>query len=122
MTPKPDADAVTQARALMAQAEAGGLRFEAYLPPSLAVWLLGLVERGVLASPSEAVFVILGEQRELEPHNDLRQESLRRSLRAAMNDPRPAIPADVVFGELRRRFAQPLPEPARWNERVHDEQ
>lgn len=121
MIQEPAAGAAVQAQTLMAQAEAGGLRFEAYLPPGLAVWLLGLIEQGVFTSPSEAVFVMLGEQRDLEPHHDLRQENLRRSLQAAMDDPRPTIPADTVFEELRQRFAHPLPEPARWNARVHDE-
>ena len=119
MTRKPGASAAAQARALMAQA--GGLRCEAYLPPRLAVRLLGLVERGVFASPSEAVFVMLGEQRELEPHHDLRHEALRRSVQAAMDDPRPPVPAAAVFEELRQRFAQPLPEPARWNDTGHGE-
>jgi antitoxin ParD1/3/4 len=64
----------TQARLLRPQANAGGLRFEAYLPPSLADWLLEHIERGVFADPSEAVFAILGEFRDLEEHRDLRDE------------------------------------------------
>ncbi len=39
--------------------------------------------------PSKAVFVILGEHEELEPHADLRQELLKRSIDAAIADPRP---------------------------------
>ena len=35
-----------RAAALKARAAAGGLRFEAYLPPDMAVWLLDLIERG----------------------------------------------------------------------------
>jgi hypothetical protein len=38
---------IAQARALREQAGKGGLRFEAYLPPDLAEWLLDLIERGV---------------------------------------------------------------------------
>jgi hypothetical protein len=38
------------------QAAEGGLRFEAYLPPGLAEWVISLVEQGVFHSPSEAVF------------------------------------------------------------------
>ena len=67
------AQSVAQAQTLRKQAQEGGLRFEVYVPPQLAEWLLGLIERGVFTSPAEAAFVILGEYRELEPHADLRQ-------------------------------------------------
>jgi hypothetical protein len=103
-----------QARALRAQAEAGGLRFEAYLPSDLATWILDKIARGVFTSPSEAVFVMLGEQQELEPHADLRQEALRRTLQAAMDDPRPGISAEEAMRTLREKFAAPQPEPAVW--------
>ena len=73
-----DKKCAAQARALREQARKGGLRFDAYLPPSLAEWLLELIERGIFADPSEAVFVILGEHRDLEPHADLRREALKR--------------------------------------------
>src|SRR6266853_4439904 len=70
---------IAQARALREQAGKGGLRFEAYLPPGLAEWLLDLIERGVFADPSEAVFVLLSQHHDLESHADLRTELLRRS-------------------------------------------
>lgn len=108
---------IAQAKELRVQASKGGLRFEAYLPPGLAEWVLDFVERGVFTSPSEAVFVILGEARDLQPHADLRREILRRSLDAAMNDPRPAIPADEVFAHLEKLMAGPQPEPAVWKRR-----
>ena len=105
---------VAQAIALREQAKAGGLRFSVYLPPRLADWLLGLVEKGAFIDPSEAVFVKLEEARELEPHHDLRQELLSRMLRAAaIDDPRPAIPAEEVFKLLKEKLASP-PEPAVW--------
>jgi len=105
---------MAQAKALRQQAAEGGLRFEAYLPPTLATWLLGQIERGIFSDPSEAVFVFLGEAEELEPHTDLRKELLRRRLDAAINDPHPGIPAEQVFDELRKKLASPLPEPAAW--------
>jgi antitoxin ParD1/3/4 len=120
MTPDEIADAesrkqgAAQAAALQEQARAGGLRFEAYLPPGLANWILDKIARGVFADPSEAVFVLLGEQRDLEPHADLRQESLRRSVQAAIDDPRPGTPADVFFERLRQEMEAPQPEPAVW--------
>jgi antitoxin ParD1/3/4 len=106
---------VAQAKALRKQAAEGGLRFEAYLPPQLAEWLLGRIEKGVFLDPREAVFVLLGEHEDLEPHIDLRQELLRRRLNAAIDDPRPSIPAQQVFDELRKKMAAPLPEPAVWS-------
>ncbi len=69
---------------LRAQARAGGLRFEAYAPPDLADWLLGLIEAGVYADPAEAVFAILREHQDLVQHPDLRQAVLRRSLEEAI--------------------------------------
>ena len=102
---------IAQAKALRVQAEKGGLRFSAYLPPGLADWLLGLIEKGTFHDPSEAVFVMLGEHQDLEPHTDLRREILARSLQAASEDPRPSIPVEEVFKELRQLRALPL-EPA----------
>jgi len=107
-------DGAAQATALQAQAAAGGLRFEAYLLPRLATWLLGLIARGDFADPSEAVFVLLGEQQEIEEYPDLRAELLRRTIDAAANDPRPAIPADVVIAEIASQLAAPLPAAAMW--------
>jgi antitoxin ParD1/3/4 len=106
------AKSIAQAKALRTQAEKGGLRFSAYLPPELASWLLGLVAQGIFLDPSEAVFVILGEHQELEPHADLRGELLKRMLQAAMDDPRPGIPAEEVFKKLKE--THPLPDPAVW--------
>ena len=108
---------IAQAKELRARASKGGLRFEAYLPPGLAEWVLDFVERGMFTSPSEAVFVILGEHQDLEPHADLRREIVRRSLEAAMNDPHPGIPADEVHAHMERLMAEPRPEPAVWQRR-----
>lgn len=104
---------VARAKALRQQAGKDGLAFRAYLPPSLADWLLGLVERGTFADPSEAVFIMLGQCRELEPHGDLRRELLERALQAAIDDPRPSIPAEEVFERLRKELASPR-QPAVW--------
>ncbi len=85
------ANDIAQAKALREQASKGGLRFEVYLPSSLAEWVLDFVERGVLTDPSEAVFVILGEHQELEAHAGLGEECLRRTLQASMDDPHPGF-------------------------------
>jgi len=108
---------IAQARTLREQARKGGLRFEAYLPPSLAEWLLDLVEQGVFTDPGEAVFVILGEHKDLEPHADLREEILRRSLQAAMDDPSPGFTAEEVNERMRKLMSEPRAEPAVWRHR-----
>lgn len=107
-------ETIAQAKALRQQACDGGLRFEAYLPPTLATWLLEKIERGIFRDPSEAVFVLLSEAEELEPHADLRKELLHRRLEAAIDDPRPSVPLEQVRDELRKKFAGPQPEPAAW--------
>src|SRR3546814_18957470 len=69
-----------QAKALREQARAGGLRFEAYLPPALADWLLERIERGTFADPGGAGFAILGNFRDTEPHRALPDHPLGRGL------------------------------------------
>ncbi|ARR57740.1 CopG family transcriptional regulator (plasmid) [Rhizorhabdus wittichii DC-6] len=103
-----------QAKALREQARAGGLRFEAYLPPALADWMLERIEAGMFADPSEAVFAIVRTYSELEPHRDLRDELLGRMLDASAAELESARPADEVFAKLHRELAGPRPEPARW--------
>ena len=103
-----------QAVALQEQAQAGGLQFEAYLPPSLAEWVLDLIRWGQFHDPSEAVFVMLTEMQDLYEHPDLRQELLKRVLAKAADDLQPAIPAEEVFAKLKARMAAPLPKPAKW--------
>jgi hypothetical protein len=58
------------------QTAAGGLRFDAYLPPTLAAWVIGLVEQEVFHSPAEAVFVAMQSFRELEDHPEVKQALL----------------------------------------------
>jgi antitoxin ParD1/3/4 len=110
---------IAQAKALKEQAAKGGLRFEAYVPSDFAEWLLDFVERGVFVDPSEAVFVMLGEYRDLEPHADLRNEVLKRSLEASMNDPSPSIPYEEVKERMGKLLSEPQPEPAVWRKQLY---
>jgi len=103
-----------QAKALREQARAGGLRFEAYLPGDMADWLLERVERGVFVDPSEAVFAIIKNFIDMEPHRDLRDELLRRIIQAAIDDPRPGIPHEEVSAMMDRWIAEPRSEEALW--------
>jgi antitoxin ParD1/3/4 len=103
--------------AIREQVRLGGLRFEAYLPPDLAEWLLAK-EGGLFTDPSEAVFAMLAEQRDLEPHGDLREELLRRCCQSSMDDPRPGIPHEEVMAWLQRQAEQTSrPKPAIWVKR-----
>jgi Arc/MetJ-type ribon-helix-helix transcriptional regulator len=108
---------IAQAKALRELARNGGLRFEAYLPPALADWILDLVERGVFSDPAEAVFVMLGEQRDMEPHADLRQECLKRTLEGAMRDPHPGFSLEAVNARLEELAREPRPPAAVWERR-----
>src|SRR3546814_10070799 len=60
------------AASLREQARAGGLRFEAYLPPALADRLLEPIELRMFAAPYGAVFATLGHFRNPQPHPYLR--------------------------------------------------
>jgi len=67
------------------QAAEGRLRFEAYLPPDLAEWVISLVEQEVFHSPSEAVFVAMQSFRELDDHPDLQKELLNRAIQKGID-------------------------------------
>ena len=115
---KADRDAaMSRARELRKTAAEGGLRFEVYLPPTLALWLIDRVERGQFLDPSEAAFTPFKQAEEQEPHADLRHELLRRSLQAAMDDPHPGIPHSQVAEAMERRESQPPSDPAVWESR-----
>jgi Arc/MetJ-type ribon-helix-helix transcriptional regulator len=77
-----------QARCLKAGARKGGLRFEAYLPPDLAVWVLEKVERGEFFDPSEAVFAILLQARDIDGDEAIQTEILRRRINKGLQDVR----------------------------------
>jgi antitoxin ParD1/3/4 len=99
------------------QAAEGGLIFEAYLPPALAEWVIGLVEHEVFHSPSEAVFVAMQSFRELDDHPDLKQELLNRAIQKGINaaEEGGGIPAEEVMERLRKAMEEPRAEPAMWD-------
>jgi len=78
---------INQARDLRKKTETGGLRFEAYLTPNLALWVLDMVEKGEFIDPCEAVFVFMQQAKELDPHDDLKKELLSRRLKSAEDGP-----------------------------------
>ena len=55
-----------------------------------------MIEREVFTDPSEAVLVILGEHKELQPHRELHDELLRQRTQASIDDPRPSLTSDCA--------------------------
>jgi len=106
-----------QAKRLRHQVANGGLKFEAYLPPRFALWLLDHIEEGRFLDPAEATFVLLGQARELEPHADLRDELLKRGLQAALDDPQPGVSTQELEAKLREELKKPLLEAPMWEKR-----
>lgn len=106
-----------QAAKVRPQAVVGGLRFDSYLTPAEAAWVLDEIERGRFLSPADIVFVAMQAFRELENYPDLKKELLRRKLQEAMDDPRPGIPADEAFERLEREMDEmEKHQPAVWRE------
>ena len=71
---------VEQVQSLREQVRTGGLKFETYLTPDLAEWILDMVENGVFIDPSEAVFTFIQQAHDLDPHDDLKEEIVRRRI------------------------------------------
>jgi hypothetical protein len=103
--------------AVRRQAAEGGLRFEAYLPPGLAEWVISLVEQEVFHSPSEAVFVAMQSFRDLDDHPDVKQELLNRAIQKGIDSVEEGggIPAEDVMERLRKAMEGPRAEPAVWD-------
>ena len=99
------------------QAAEGGLTFEAYLPPALAEWVIGLVEHEVFHSPSEAVFIAMQSFQELDEHPDLQQELLNRAMQKGIDaaEEGGGNPAEEVMERLRKALEEPRAEPAVWD-------
>jgi len=109
---------VEQAYQLRNHARRSGLRFEAYLTPDLADWVLKLVEKGVFISPGDAVFHLMAEVHELSAHEDLRSELQRRLVEEALAevDAGVSYPAEEVLAEVMEEIDN-LQEPAVWQRR-----
>jgi antitoxin ParD1/3/4 len=113
----PRADHSKDIAAIRRQAAEGGLIFEAYLPPGLAAWVIGLVEQEVFHSPAEAVFVAMQSFRELDQHPDIKWELLERTLqhRVTSAEKGGGMPAEEVMTRLRKAMEGPQAEPAVWD-------
>lgn len=110
-------DKPTDMAAVRRQAAAGGLRFEAYLPPRLAAWVIGLVEQEVFHSPAEAVFVAMQSFRELEDHPEVKQALLAKIMQKSIDSVGEGggMPAEEVMARLKKKMEGPRAEPAVWD-------
>jgi antitoxin ParD1/3/4 len=99
------------------QAAAGGLKFEAYLPPRLAEWVISLVEQEVFHSPAEAVFVAMQSFRELEDHPEVKQALLASMIQKGIDSMEEGggMPTEEVMARLRKKLEGPRAEPAVWD-------
>ena len=71
---------IQQAQALRAQAAEHGLRCDAFLVPSMAEWVLDMVERGDFVDPSEAIHTFMLQARELQKYPDIQRDMLNNKL------------------------------------------
>lgn len=93
-----------QAAELRPQAAEHGLRFEGYLVPSVAEWVLAEVEQGHFRDPSEAMFIAMRVFMEMQAYPDLREELLRREIRKSLADEGPSLSGDEVLAKLHERM------------------
>ena len=110
-------DKNTDIASVRRQAAEGGLRFEAYLPPRLAAWVIGLVEQELFHSPAEAVFVAMQSFRELEDHPEVKQALLTKIMQKSIDSVGEGggIPAEEVMARLKKKLEGPRAEPAVWD-------
>lgn len=104
-----------QAALLRASAAKDGLRFDAYLPPALAAWVLDEIIAGRLADPSEAVFLAIQDMRDLTCHPAAREALLKAVLTDAMDQANEGktLSSEEVRANLERHKAE-RQEPPRW--------
>jgi len=61
------------------------------------------VKSGAFASPSEVVAAALGQLVDHEEQLEAETQSLRRKIKASLDDPRPVLSGDEVLEGMRRR-------------------
>lgn len=106
---------VDQARSLKEQAKTGGLKFETYLTPDLAEWVLDMVEDGVFIDPCEAIFVYMGQAKDIEPHDDLKEEIIRRRIQQGIDSAKSGKTYTIDEVEQHLQVAtERMTEPAVW--------
>jgi len=115
--PAARAAASAQAAALAAQAAKGGLRFEVWLEPSTATWMLERIAAGDFIDPVEATNHAFQDMKELSRHPRVRQALLSEMISAALEEPRTDGPVliEEIMAELEANAGQ---EAAAWPARA----
>lgn len=104
---------IEQANSLLEKVNQGsGMSFDAFVTSDLAQWLLEKVKHGDFVDPGEAIYYLLQEVKELEPHQDLRQELLKRQLEESSKGP--FLDGQEVMRNLQEKMNEPLPETVTW--------
>lgn len=104
-------------RRIRAHILARGMTFKVFLPESLANWLRKKIRAGAFHDPAEAAFVAFQDLYELDRHPKVRRDLFGAMLQAAIDDPRPGIPAEKVMAKIRAqtlrysRTKPPRPKP-----------
>jgi hypothetical protein len=68
------------------QASKAGLKFEMYLVPSIAKWIIELIADGSFLDPSDALFNFLNEFKDFVEHKDLRSEVFKRTIQKSLDN------------------------------------
>ncbi len=107
---------INQAKRLKEQARSDGLKFETYLTPDLAEWVLDMVEQGIFIDPGEAVFVFMCEAKDIEPYDDIKSEILKRRLEASLKDIEEGrvYTSEEVFKKIKDKAAKEKTSAAVW--------
>lgn len=77
---------IEQARSLKERACTGGLKFQAYLAPEIALWVLDKIEHNIFIDPGEAVSEYMKQAKDIDPYDDIKAEILKRILLEAEDD------------------------------------
>jgi hypothetical protein len=114
--PAPFEPDVEQAAALRERAAKDGMRFSAYLPPSLAAWVLDEIIAGRFSDPCEAAFCAMQDLQALSEHPPVREALLEKVLKAAVADVQrgDTVSADEMWAGLKKRAAE-YEEPPHWH-------
>lgn len=83
-----------------------GMAFETFLPEGMADWLRAKLDAGIFESPREAAFIAFQQLIELDRHPEVKRQLLAASIQSSIDDPRPSIPADEAFAQIRARLCK----------------
>lgn len=81
-----------------------GMSFEVFLPEGMADWLRDKLAAETFESPAEAAFIAFQQMIELDRHPTVKRQLLTATIQASIEDPRPSVPAEEVFAQLKAKL------------------